>query len=147
MSHKVAVRGALKKPSTGSGWAASFVIYLSSQLQAWMTLIWKDVVNALPIFSTSLFFSHREYLHGALRCAREAKITNFLPWPEQEVCFHHSKEQENKIHIRYSLHGQTKHNKYLQRNLTQYCQCCSCLEKVNKLVIEMLQLISYLYQY
>jgi hypothetical protein len=31
MSHKVATRGALRKPSTRSGWAASFVIELSSQ--------------------------------------------------------------------------------------------------------------------
>ena len=32
MSHKATARGALSKPSTGSGWAASFVVQLSSQL-------------------------------------------------------------------------------------------------------------------
>jgi hypothetical protein len=32
MSHKVAARGALRKPLTRSGWAASFAIQLSSQL-------------------------------------------------------------------------------------------------------------------
>ena len=32
-SHKVAARGAIRKLSTRSGWAASFVIQLSSQLQ------------------------------------------------------------------------------------------------------------------
>jgi hypothetical protein len=36
MNHKVAARGALRKPSTGSGWAASFVIQLRSQLQVRM---------------------------------------------------------------------------------------------------------------
>ena len=36
MSHKVAARGALRKPSTRSGWAASLVIQFSSQLQVWM---------------------------------------------------------------------------------------------------------------
>jgi hypothetical protein len=36
MSHKVAARGALRKPSTGSGWATSIAIQLSSQLQVKM---------------------------------------------------------------------------------------------------------------
>ena len=36
MSHKVAARGALRKSSTRSGWAASVVIQLSSQLQVRM---------------------------------------------------------------------------------------------------------------
>jgi hypothetical protein len=36
MSHKVAARGALCKPSIRSGWAAAFVIQPSSQLQIWM---------------------------------------------------------------------------------------------------------------
>jgi hypothetical protein len=36
MSHKVATKGALRKPSTRSGWAASFAIQFSSQLQVRM---------------------------------------------------------------------------------------------------------------
>jgi hypothetical protein len=36
MSHKVAAIGALRRPSTRSGWAASFIIQLSSQLQVRM---------------------------------------------------------------------------------------------------------------
>jgi hypothetical protein len=36
MSHKVAARGAFRKPSTQSGWASSFVIELKSQLQVRM---------------------------------------------------------------------------------------------------------------
>jgi hypothetical protein len=36
MSHKVAARGALRKPSTRSGWATSLVILLISQLQVKM---------------------------------------------------------------------------------------------------------------
>jgi hypothetical protein len=36
MSHKVAVRGALRKPSTRPGWAASCAIQFSSQLQVRM---------------------------------------------------------------------------------------------------------------
>jgi hypothetical protein len=38
MSHKVTARGALRKPSTWSGWAASFAIQLSAQLQVRMIL-------------------------------------------------------------------------------------------------------------
>jgi hypothetical protein len=39
MSHKVAARGAFRKPSTRSGWAASLVIQLSSRLQVRMISI------------------------------------------------------------------------------------------------------------
>jgi hypothetical protein len=39
MSHNVTLRGALRKPSTRSGWLASFAIQLSSQLQVRMISI------------------------------------------------------------------------------------------------------------
>ena len=54
MSHKVAVRGVLKKPSTESGWAASFGIQLSSEMQARISTLYPAPPPSTPSFLTCL---------------------------------------------------------------------------------------------
>ena len=59
LSHKVAARDALRKHSTGSGWAAFFAIQLSSQLQVRMisTPHLQNVSSEILSGSVGVFFS------------------------------------------------------------------------------------------
>ena len=56
MSHKVTARDALRKPSTRSGWAVSFVIQFNSQLQVRM-ISTAHIPTYLLIYKLHLFLS------------------------------------------------------------------------------------------
>jgi hypothetical protein len=74
MSHKVAAMGALRKPSTRSGWAASFVIQLSSQRQVRMISkphLLTDLATPRVFIHVSLVFSqHSPRALSQHKCTR-----------------------------------------------------------------------------
>ena len=72
-SHKVAARGVLRKPSTRSGWAASFVIQLRSQLQVRM-ISTPHLPKQLRKFQLAISQSSRE--PGLVACLEGLKINN-----------------------------------------------------------------------